>query len=164
MNTPPPSLQPIVDEAKNGLFHYFGQQNQQQQQQQLLLGKTTPAQTGTHNYQQMSSQFLHMDLISGQQLNSNNNSELKLMPNLTQIGPNLQNSLSQQINKQEQSLSGSFLSPFMHQLNPQDTDLNFSDNHSSLDGSEHMTEDDDRASQASIQEKGQSEWASNRGC
>lgn len=28
MNTPPPPLQPIADEAKNGLYHYFGQQNQ----------------------------------------------------------------------------------------------------------------------------------------
>ena len=29
MNTPPPPLQPITDEAMNGLYHYFGQPNTQ---------------------------------------------------------------------------------------------------------------------------------------
>ncbi len=170
MNTPPPPLQPIIDEARNGLFHYFGQLNQQQQQQSLV-GKSAinPIQTTMHKYQQMSSQFVNMDLMSGQQL-ANNDSELKLMPNLTQIGSNLQNTMSQQLIKPIQvpnnslanpssETSGSFSLQFMHQLNcnvTQETNFNFNDSRSSLDGSEQMNIDDDRVNQVSIQEKGQS--------
>ena len=87
MNTPPPPLLPITDEARNGLYHYFGQQNQQYQA------------TSCQQQQQATNGFIN---INNNQLNNglsqNVLSELKLMPNLTQIGSNLQNSMQQKIN------------------------------------------------------------------
>ena len=71
MNTPPPPLQPIIDEAKNGLYHYFGQQNSQTSVAPLLLPPVF-----------QSNQYVSMRLVQ--------NSELKLMPNLTQIPATLQ--------------------------------------------------------------------------
>ena len=71
MNTPPPPLQPIIDEAKNGLYHYFGQQNSQTSVAPLIMPPVF-----------QSNQYVSMRLVQ--------NSELKLMPNLTQIPATLQ--------------------------------------------------------------------------
>ena len=71
MNTPPPPLQPIIDEAKKGLYHYFGQQNSQTSVAPLIMPPVF-----------QSNQYVSMRLVQ--------NSELKLMPNLTQIPATLQ--------------------------------------------------------------------------
>lgn len=136
MNTPPPPLLPITDEARNGLFHYFGQQNQQyqvtsqnqQQQQQTLNG------------------FINVNaqLGNGPSQNINDMSELTLMPNLTQIGSNLQNSIIQQksIRLSDPNSSGFTFMP---------SNVEMMD--SSVNNSNNFTMD-----HSSIQEKGQSNY------
>lgn len=150
MNTPPAPLQKITDEAKNGLYHYFGQQNQIHQ-------SPLPPIPPNHyqQQQQITNQFVNMNVII-----EKNNSQLKLMPNLTQIGPDLQNSMAntKQIGLQnsDQILYSPFISQNVQMITSSgESDLNFNGN-DSLDNSDQMNDDDDCLSQTSIQEKGQS--------
>lgn len=182
MHTPPPPLQPIIAEAKNGLYHYFGQQNQQHPAPLPHPNNTNPI-SMPNSY--MNSQYVNVNIIQ-----NNDPNELKLMPNLTQIGSNLQNTMSQQQQQQHHnqhqvqnaklephvlhsSTNGipfmSSCSPFMISSQPNqmlsgsvDSKLSFSGVsegllNTSSDG-DMAFEDDDQMSQSSIQEKGQSKF------
>lgn len=128
MNTPPPPLQPITDEAKNGLYHYFGQQNQQYPVQHSLP---------------LSNSFSNVNHFVNMSVNQNSSDELKLMPNLTQIGSNLQNA-------QQQNSYSPFMSSNLQMTNSTgDSELNFNEDNNLL------SDEDDRMSESSIQEKGQ---------
>ena len=173
MNTPPPPLQPIIAEAKNGLYHYFGQQNQQHQTSLPPPPMTNAYSTNVTN---TSSQYINVNIVQ-----SNNPNELKLMPNLTQIGSNIQNKLSQQHQQIQTSketivnasVNGSsymnncspFLTPHNQLVSSSvDSKLSFNGTEGLLNSSsdDMAFEDDDRMSQCSIQEKGQCKLLENK--
>ena len=131
MNTPPPPLQPIIDEAKNGLFHYFGQQNSQ---------PTVQQQPGNH-IQLTANQRL---MNGTQQLKSNDQLNVNIGHEMAATSPFLASPYSP------------FHSSAQQNMHTNELDSDFKDEEDNEHDDDDDDDDEDHTSQASLQQKRQS--------